>query len=137
MLRLAKHQALLAASALALGLTSSEVSAQKVEGYVKDSQGQVVKNPFNLCWRTGYWTPALATLECDPDLVPKPPPPPPPPPAAPPPPPPPPPPAARPITATNTRPPPAIHVHSGNPLRSLRGSSAACIVGGVVWIDCA
>ena len=26
-----------------------------------------------LCWRTGYWTPAMATIECDPDLVPKPP----------------------------------------------------------------
>jgi OOP family OmpA-OmpF porin len=49
-----------------------------------------------LCWRTGYWTPAMAIVECDPDLVPKPPPPPapvvtppPPPPAAPAPPPPP------------------------------------------------
>ena len=29
-----------------------------------------------LCWRTGYWTPAMAIVECDPDLVPKPPPPP-------------------------------------------------------------
>src|SRR5215469_13595287 len=44
-----------------------------------------------LCWRTGYWTPAMAIIECDPDLVPKPapapapaaPPPPPPPPPAP------------------------------------------------------
>jgi OmpA-OmpF porin, OOP family len=44
-----------------------------------------------LCWRTGYWTPAQAIIECDPDLVPKPPPPAPPPAAAPPPPPPPPP----------------------------------------------
>ncbi len=25
-----------------------------------------------LCWRTGYWTPAMAIIECDPDLVPKP-----------------------------------------------------------------
>ena len=24
-----------------------------------------------LCWRTGYWTPAMAIVECDPDLVPK------------------------------------------------------------------
>ena len=30
-----------------------------------------------LCWRTGYWTPAMAIVECDPDLVPKPPAPPP------------------------------------------------------------
>ena len=42
-----------------------------------------------LCWRTGYWTPAMAIIECDPDLVPKPAPPPPPPAVAPPPPPPP------------------------------------------------
>ncbi len=27
----------------------------------------------NLCWRTGYWTPAMAIVECDPDLIPKPP----------------------------------------------------------------
>jgi OmpA-OmpF porin, OOP family len=44
-----------------------------------------------LCWRTGYWTPAMAIVECDPDLVPKPPPPPAAKPAAPTPPPPPPP----------------------------------------------
>ncbi len=25
-----------------------------------------------LCWRTGYWTPAMAIVECDPDLMPKP-----------------------------------------------------------------
>ena len=43
----------------------------------------------NLCYRTGYWTPAMAIEQCDPDLVPKPVPPPPPPAAAPPPPPPP------------------------------------------------
>jgi OOP family OmpA-OmpF porin len=50
----------------------------------------------NLCYRTGYWTPAQAIEACDPDLVPKPAPapapvvaPPPPPPPAPPPPPPP------------------------------------------------
>ena len=45
----------------------------------------------NLCYRTGYWTPAMAIEACEPDLVPKPPPPAPPPAVAPPPPPPPPP----------------------------------------------
>jgi len=30
-----------------------------------------VKSGFGLCWRTGYWTPQMATEECDPDLVPK------------------------------------------------------------------
>ena len=34
----------------------------------------VVRNGSgNLCWRTGYWTPAMAIVACDPDLVPKPP----------------------------------------------------------------
>ncbi len=53
-----------------------------------------------LCWRTGYWTPAMAIIECDPDLVPKKPPPPvaPPPPPAPPPPAPPPAPGLQKIT---------------------------------------
>ena len=29
----------------------------------------VVKSAFLLCWRTGYWTPAQAIADCDPDLV--------------------------------------------------------------------
>jgi len=49
------------------------VSAQPVDksGYLQDTRGDVVKNPYGLCWRTGYWSPALAIAECDPDLVPK------------------------------------------------------------------
>jgi OOP family OmpA-OmpF porin len=57
-------------------LAALPVFAQQ-PGYLHDTQSQVVTDPFNLCWRTGYWTPALARAECDPDLVPKPPPPPP------------------------------------------------------------
>lgn len=38
-------------------------------GYLIDSRGNVVKNNYDQCWRTGYWTPAMATAECDPDLV--------------------------------------------------------------------
>lgn len=38
-------------------------------GYLIDSRGNVAKNSYNQCWRTGYWTPAMATAECDPDLV--------------------------------------------------------------------
>jgi len=54
-----------------------------------------------LCWRTGYWTPAMAIVECDPDLVPKPAPAPAP--AAAPPPPPPPPPAPAPAPAPSVQ----------------------------------
>ena len=63
-----------------------------------DPKNNVLRNGTHerLCWRTGYWTPAQAIVECDPDLAPKPPPPPAPPPAAAPPPPPPPPPPPKP-----------------------------------------
>jgi OmpA-OmpF porin, OOP family len=98
-----KQQALLAASALALGLaaTTSAVAQQgkSTQAYLTDQRNLIVKDPYNLCWRTGYWTPALAHCECDVDLIPRdicfppppkpaaaPPPPPPPKPAPPPPP---------------------------------------------------
>jgi len=38
-------------------------------GYVIDQRANVVKSGAGLCWRTGYWTPAMAVEECDPDLV--------------------------------------------------------------------
>jgi OmpA-OmpF porin, OOP family len=86
---------LLAASAVALAFVATQAAAQVSGGYATDPAGAVVKNPYNLCWRTSSWNAAMATPECDPDLVPKPPPrvetPPPPPVAAPTPPPPPPP----------------------------------------------
>jgi len=45
----------------------------QVDGYVQAPvSGVTVKDPFGLCWRTGYWTPAMATKECDPELLPKP-----------------------------------------------------------------
>jgi len=38
-------------------------------GYLIDSRGTLVKNSYGECWRTGYWTPAMAIEECDPDLL--------------------------------------------------------------------
>ncbi|MBI4984338.1 MAG: OmpA family protein [Rhodocyclales bacterium] len=38
-------------------------------GYLIDSRDTVVKSGAASCWRTGYWTPAMAVAECDPDLV--------------------------------------------------------------------
>lgn len=29
----------------------------------------VWKDPYGLCWRSGFWTPAMATAECDPYLI--------------------------------------------------------------------
>ena len=69
-----KQMGLAVACALALGSVSGVASAQidpSTTGYVTDQRGVVVKSDYGLCWRTGYWTPALAITECDPDLMPK------------------------------------------------------------------
>jgi OOP family OmpA-OmpF porin len=55
-----------AASAGAAGIASAQ-------GYWTGPGNAVWKNAFNQCWRAAYWTPAMATAECDPDLVPRPP----------------------------------------------------------------
>ena len=52
-------------------MLSVPAMAQSTAGYVQSS-GAAVKSLFGLCWHTGYWTPAMAITECDPDLVPKP-----------------------------------------------------------------
>jgi OOP family OmpA-OmpF porin len=52
-------------------MVSTTAIAQDKQGYWHSS-GAVVKDPYGLCWRAGYWTPAMAIAECDPDLVPKP-----------------------------------------------------------------
>jgi OOP family OmpA-OmpF porin len=70
---------LVLAGALVLGIGANTAFAQVAQGYL-ESSGMVVKNATGLCWHTGYWTPAMATEECDPDLIPKKPAPPPPPP---------------------------------------------------------
>jgi len=54
---------------LLLVLLSSVALAVSAQGYVTSSDGQVVRSGANLCWRTGSWTPANATKECDPELV--------------------------------------------------------------------
>lgn len=41
-------------------------------GYLVDQRGDVAKSGFGSCWRTGFWTPAMAIAECDPELVKKP-----------------------------------------------------------------
>lgn len=61
---------LICASIVAAFLPSM-VNAQtaQIQGYLLDSRGAVVKNNYGQCWRTGYWTPEMAVIECDPDLV--------------------------------------------------------------------
>jgi OOP family OmpA-OmpF porin len=80
----------LAALAVAVFAMPFSAMAQSKQGYWTEPAGgdAVWRSGTGLCWRAGYWTPAMAIAECDPDLVPKPapaaaptPPPPPPPPA--------------------------------------------------------
>lgn len=59
-------------SLLWLGTGVAQAAGESNSGYLQDSRGNVVKDAYNLCWRTGYWTPGMATSECDPDLVKKP-----------------------------------------------------------------
>jgi OmpA-OmpF porin, OOP family len=85
---------LIAASAVvtlsASAQTITDINANKPHsGYVQDQRGVIVRDPFGLCWRTGYYTPADAVPGCDAPLVKPAPPAPPAPPVAPPPPPPP------------------------------------------------
>ena len=76
-------------------VTQDIKAATPKSAYVQDGRGIIARNPFGLCWRTGYWTPADAVPGCDGELAPPvqkptappvveaPPPPPPPPPAPP------------------------------------------------------
>ena len=67
------------ASLLSGLLAASNVPAQSVkDAYVQDQRGVIVRNAGfgdarlgDLCWRTGFWTPALAIGECDPDIAPR------------------------------------------------------------------
>jgi OOP family OmpA-OmpF porin len=64
---------LAASAATTLMSVSGLASAQDKAGYwTNPASGNAVwKNSTGLCWRAGYWTPAMAIAECDPDLVPK------------------------------------------------------------------
>ncbi len=54
-------------SLTSMGMASADEITK--EGYWIDTRGNVVRNNYNECWHTGYWTPAMAIAECDPNLV--------------------------------------------------------------------
>lgn len=59
-------------AACAAGAFPAQVMAHnepRTQGYLVDSQGELVRSGTGLCWRTGYWTPEMAIEECDPDLI--------------------------------------------------------------------
>ncbi|MEW5889346.1 MAG: OmpA family protein [Pseudomonadota bacterium] len=67
------HKTLQLVLAAALGAAALSAQAQSAaSGYVQDSRGAPAKSGAGLCWRAGYWTPAMATAECDADLAPRP-----------------------------------------------------------------
>jgi OOP family OmpA-OmpF porin len=63
--------------AVTFGLCASLAQAQAVDRvYAIDGRGEVVIDPYGLCWRTSFWTPAAAAKDpagctCDKDLLPK------------------------------------------------------------------
>ena len=46
-------------------VTQDIKAATPKSAYVQDGRGIIARNPFGLCWRTGYWTPADAVPGCD------------------------------------------------------------------------
>jgi OOP family OmpA-OmpF porin len=73
MIKLASKNILLVAALACIGAAAQAqtpgVDMKGTVGYVIDARGNVAKSGTGLCWRTGYWTPAMAIAECDPDLV--------------------------------------------------------------------
>ena len=66
------NKILLQAATLVLGtLTAGAAVAVETAGYLTDTRGQVVRTGNGECWRSGSWTPARASAECDPALMPK------------------------------------------------------------------
>jgi len=62
----------IAAAGLALSAASFNVAAQSKDGHWVDAGDAVWKDGSGMCWKAGYWTPAMAIEECDPDLISKP-----------------------------------------------------------------
>jgi OOP family OmpA-OmpF porin len=58
------------AAAGAFAQTITDIQAKSSSAYAQDGRGNIVRNPYGLCWRTGYWTPADAVPGCDGELVP-------------------------------------------------------------------
>ena len=62
-----------ASTLIAISASAQEITDIKANtphsAYVQDARGVIVRDPFGLCWRTGYYTPADAVPGCDAPLV--------------------------------------------------------------------
>jgi OOP family OmpA-OmpF porin len=63
---------LLGAAIVPVLFSGAAMADGQPEGYASDGRGGVARDSSGDCWHTGYWTPAMAIYECDPDLLPKP-----------------------------------------------------------------
>jgi OOP family OmpA-OmpF porin len=63
---------LLGAMVLPMLFAGAAMAEEQPEAYASDGRGNTARDSSGDCWRTGYWTPAMATYECDPELLPKP-----------------------------------------------------------------
>lgn len=43
--------------------------SSRIPGYLTTPKGQMLRNDAGQCWRTVEWRPALARMECDPEIV--------------------------------------------------------------------
>ena len=57
-------------TAAALVFALPGVAFAQAQGYANGPGGLIWKNNFGQCWRTGFWTPAMAIAECDAALAP-------------------------------------------------------------------
>jgi OOP family OmpA-OmpF porin len=75
--KMVKHSVMTLLGIATLGLFAPLAQAQAVDrAYTIDGRGEVVVDPFGLCWRTSSWTPAAAAKDpagcaCDKDLLPR------------------------------------------------------------------
>ncbi len=63
---------LLGAMVMPMLFAGAAMAEEQPEAYASDARGVTARDSSGDCWRTGYWTPAMATYECDPELLPKP-----------------------------------------------------------------
>ncbi|MCG6950939.1 MAG: OmpA family protein, partial [Betaproteobacteria bacterium] len=63
---------LIAALAAGMVAVSGTALAETKDGHWVDAGQMVWKDGSGMCWKAGYWTPAMAIEECDPDLMKKP-----------------------------------------------------------------
>jgi OOP family OmpA-OmpF porin len=61
-----------ASAVVAISASAQEITdiqaLKPTSAYVQDGRGVIARDPFGLCWRTGYWTPADAVGGCDKEI---------------------------------------------------------------------